>query len=213
MQIPRAHTLNPGDSFWLLFVGGPDQMPGQGPRGRKHSLKFKAGDDIRRALVAVDIISLRVKDFTARGDDDRSSLNGQFLLLVLEIDRLGRTELLTDLASPFGKKDTIRWVNGIFQRNGLGILHMDRFSLGKSRIIFTVNFGRTFLSTETAGNTLLRVHIAWVLHHLHFKVPLLPGDAFHLGEGQELNVEMPADLDQFGREDSHGTVIGGKGLV
>jgi hypothetical protein len=24
---------------------------------------------------------------------------------------------------------------------------------------------------------------------------------------------MPADLDQFGREDSHGTVIGGKGLV
>jgi hypothetical protein len=24
---------------------------------------------------------------------------------------------------------------------------------------------------------------------------------------------MPADLDQFGRKDSHGTVIGGKGLV
>ena len=24
---------------------------------------------------------------------------------------------------------------------------------------------------------------------------------------------MPADLDQFGRDDSHGTVVGGKGLV
>jgi len=24
---------------------------------------------------------------------------------------------------------------------------------------------------------------------------------------------MPADLDQFGRDNSHGTVIGGKGLV
>jgi hypothetical protein len=51
------------------------------------------------------------------------------------------------------------------------------------------------------------------LNHLHFKVPFFSGDAFHLGEGEELNVEMPADLDQFGREDSHGTVIGGEGLV
>jgi hypothetical protein len=51
------------------------------------------------------------------------------------------------------------------------------------------------------------------LNHLHFKVPLFPGDAFHLREGQELDVEMPADLDQFGRKDSHGAVIGGEGLV
>jgi hypothetical protein len=51
------------------------------------------------------------------------------------------------------------------------------------------------------------------LNHLHFKVPFLPRDAFHLGEGQKFNIEMPADLDQFGREDSHGAVIGGEGFV
>jgi hypothetical protein len=51
------------------------------------------------------------------------------------------------------------------------------------------------------------------LNYLDFKVALLPGDAFHLGQGEELNVEMPADLDQFRREDSHGAVIGGEGLV
>jgi hypothetical protein len=28
-----------------------------------------------------------------------------------------------------------------------------------------------------------------------------------------LNVNMPADLDQLGRDNSHGTVIGGEGLV
>ena len=104
-------------------------------------------------------------------------------------------------------------VNGILQRNGLGILHMDRFSLGKPCIIFIIDFGGAFLSTETAGNTFRRVHIAWRLNHFHFEIPLFPGNAFHLGEGQKLNVEMPADLDQFGREDSHGTVIGGEGLV
>src|SRR5208283_2572575 len=31
--------------------------------------------------------------------------------------------------------------------------------------------------------------------------------------GEDLYIWMPADLDQFGRENSHGTVIGGKGLV
>jgi hypothetical protein len=51
------------------------------------------------------------------------------------------------------------------------------------------------------------------LDQLYFEVPLFPGNAFYLGEGQKLNVEMPADLDQFGREDSHGTVVGGEGLV
>ena len=30
---------------------------------------------------------------------------------------------------------------------------------------------------------------------------------------QDLYVGMPADLDQFGREYSHGAVIGGKGLI
>ena len=90
---------------------------------------------------------------------------------------------------------------------------MNGFSLGKTRIVFIIHFGRAFLSTETAGNTLRRVHIAWGLNDFDFKIPLFPGDAFHLGEGQEFNVEMPADLDQFGREDSHGTVIGGEGLV
>ncbi len=31
--------------------------------------------------------------------------------------------------------------------------------------------------------------------------------------GQDLYIRMPADLDQFGRQNSHGAVIGGKGLV
>jgi hypothetical protein len=29
----------------------------------------------------------------------------------------------------------------------------------------------------------------------------------------ELNIDVPADLDQLGRDDSHGAIIGGEGLV
>ena len=90
---------------------------------------------------------------------------------------------------------------------------MDGLSLGQPGIIFTIDLGGAFLCTETAGNTFRRVHIAWILNHLHFEIPLFPGNAFHLGKGQKLDVEMPADLDQFGRDNSHGTVIGGEGLV
>ena len=36
---------------------------------------------------------------------------------------------------------------------------------------------------------------------------------FNLGIGEYLDVFLPADLDQFGRKDSHGAVIGGEGLV
>jgi hypothetical protein len=74
------------------------------------------------------------------------------------------------------------WVNGILQRNGLRIFHMDGFSLGETRIIFTIHFGRAFLSTETAGNTLRWVHIAWGLNDFDFKIPLFPGNAFHFRE-------------------------------
>ncbi len=45
------------------------------------------------------------------------------------------------------------------------------------------------------------------------KMARFTGDARDFGQGQELYVEMPADLDQFGGDYSHGTIVGGEGLV
>jgi hypothetical protein len=52
-----------------------------------------------------------------------------------------------------------------------------------------------------------------VVLHLDLKPPLLPLDICDLCKGQQLDVEMPADLDQFGGDNSHGAVIGREGLV
>ena len=38
-------------------------------------------------------------------------------------------------------------------------------------------------------------------------------DIFNVGTGMEFDIDMPADLDQFRGDNSHGTVIGGEGLV
>jgi hypothetical protein len=111
-------------------------------------------------------------------------LDGQFSFLILEIDSLCRTEFFTDLTSPFCKEDTMGWVNGILQRNSLGVLDMDGFSLGEARIIFAIDLGGAFLSTETTGNAFRQVHIARGLNHFNFKIPLFSGDAFHLRESQ-----------------------------
>jgi hypothetical protein len=40
-----------------------------------------------------------------------------------------------------------------------------------------------------------------------------PGEFVKITIGDKLYVQMPADLDQFGRDDSHGTVIGGKRFI
>ena len=47
----------------------------------------------------------------------------------------------------------------------------------------------------------------------YLKVPSFPFNMLNLGIRQHLYVGMPADLDQFGSENSHGAVIGGIGLV
>ena len=180
MDIPGSHTLNPGDSLGLLFIGRPDHMPTEGTRGGKHSLKFQAGNDIGRSLVAVNIIDLRIEDFTPGRNDDCTSLDGQFFFFILEIDGLGRAEFLTNFASSLGEKDTVGGINGILQRNRLRILHMDGLPLAETCVISIVNFGRTFLGAEPTGNTFLRVHIPWILDDFDFKISLLPSDVLHL---------------------------------
>jgi hypothetical protein len=52
-----------------------------------------------------------------------------------------------------------------------------------------------------------------MLEDIHGKITFLPGYSGNFGEREQLNIYVPADLDQFGRDNSHRTVIGRKGLV
>ena len=97
--------------------------------------------------------------------------------------------------------------------NGLGIFFKCRPTRGKSLVIFIgAGYGTYFLAFTTAG-TFVQIDIAGCLMNLCRKIARFPFkiDKFRIGE--QFNVEMPADLDQFGRDDSHGTVVGGKGLI
>ena len=47
----------------------------------------------------------------------------------------------------------------------------------------------------------------------YLKAPFLAFDAVNLRIGEQADVEMPADLDQLGRNDSHRAFVCGEGLV
>ncbi|MCX5892332.1 MAG: hypothetical protein NTW80_05045, partial [Deltaproteobacteria bacterium] len=47
----------------------------------------------------------------------------------------------------------------------------------------------------------------------HGEAAFLAGNLLHFAQGVQLDVDVPADLDQLGRNNSHGAIVGGKGLV
>jgi hypothetical protein len=67
--------------------------------------------------------------------------------------------------------------------------------------------------TSAASRALGGIDIAGFLFQGGREISRLAGNVFQFGEGEELDVGVPADLDQLGRDNSHGAVIGGKGLV
>jgi hypothetical protein len=72
---------------------------------------------------------------------------------------------------------------------------------------------RTSLDATAAPCAAVHVNASSALLDFYFKIPRGPFHRFQIRIGDEFNVQMPADLDQFGRDDSHGAVVGGEGLV
>jgi hypothetical protein len=72
---------------------------------------------------------------------------------------------------------------------------------------------RTVFNTAAAASTQIRVDTAGSFVNPDLKISRRTLDRFNVCVREYLDVEMPADLDQFGRDNSHSTVISGKCLV
>ena len=59
----------------------------------------------------------------------------------------------------------------------------------------------------------IHINVAGLFLNLNFQISLFTLNAFNGGTGMDLNIDMPADLDQFRRYNSHGTIIGWKCLI
>jgi hypothetical protein len=89
-------------------------------------------------------------------------------------------------------------VDRIFKGNCLGILNINRLAFGQPAVVRVGDFFGAFFRAQTTGDTLVRVYIAGVLDQLDLEIALCTADAFDFGKGEKFDVDMPADLDQFG---------------
>jgi hypothetical protein len=108
---------------------------------------------------------------------------------------------------------SLRLFDGIDIGNRLGIGNICGLPLGQAPLIFTGQFNRTNPRTFAATGALQRVDKSGVLLHAH---PIPTRFTFYLqylGIGQNFYVQMATKLHELGREDSHGAIVSGKGLI
>ena len=74
-------------------------------------------------------------------------------------------------------------------------------------------YAGTFFGAGTAGDTFFHVHVSRALRQIDFKIAFLTLNAFDLRKGQQFDIDVPADLDQFRRDNSHCAIVGREGLV
>jgi hypothetical protein len=72
---------------------------------------------------------------------------------------------------------------------------------------------RTILHACTASRAQIQLDRAGAFANLDLEVTRGSIDLFQIRVGDQLDVQMPADLDEDGGDDSHRAVIGGEGLV
>ena len=80
-------------------------------------------------------------------------------------------------------------------------------------IVWIRDFKRAVLYTGRTTGAFFLYNVSGLFIQGDLEVSCLPFYTVNFSIGQDLYVGMPADLDQFGREYSHRTVIGGIGLV
>jgi len=90
---------------------------------------------------------------------------------------------------------------------------MGRLSIYQPLIVFIGQQDRAHIGAITAGCAFRLVYIARCLVNSDLEISLFAFNPVDLCIGDEVDVEMPADLDQFRRDNSHGAVIGGECLV
>ena len=90
---------------------------------------------------------------------------------------------------------------------------MDGFILRYFLIKLIRVFDRAVFDTGRTTRAFTLVNIFRLFSQCDLEISCFPGDTINFRIGEDLDIRLPVDLDQFGVEYSHGAVIGGKGLV
>jgi len=196
----------------MLLVGGTQYLTFVRPGGAQKPFEVHAGHNVLHPAVAVFVAHLGIERLKAGRQNDGPYVDIDLLRLLLEIDGVVLADVFADAALLLFQVKTALIDIGD-KRDGLRKINMDGFVLRYLLIEFVRVMNRAVFSTGRAPRAPVLYDVPGVLDQRDPEVSRLAFDTVNFGMRQDLYVRMPADLDQFGREYSHGAVIGREGLV
>jgi hypothetical protein len=198
MDVPGADALKPCYFLWRLVIRRPLQVPLVWACSAQNPLELHARYHIGVFGVLVGEIAARIIGLESWSKDNGPHVQVELLFLLGKIDCACRTELLASPAFAFLEIDTVVPIDAILQRHGLRVLDVNGLARDQVLVVGIIHLFRAFLSTCPARNTLARVHKSGMLENAYGKIAGYAADGRDLRQGQDFDVEMPADLDQFG---------------
>ena len=138
------------------------------------------------------------------------------LMDLFPLGKINSTRLAGFLAGPtfpFFEIDTVLWINHILERDRLGILEISGLTFTQSLIELIVHLPWAFARTHTTGDALVHSYIAGTFSKGCPEMACFTFEGFNVCHGKQLNIGVPADLDQFGRKNSQGAIVGWESLI
>jgi hypothetical protein len=195
-SLPRADALYPGYPAGAYTVRRAPDLAFIGASGTQYPLKIKTSDHVRQSPVAILIGDPRIIRLETGGEDDCPDIDLNLFRRLGKIDGAVSTHPLASAAFLLLEvKATIIDVGD--ERDGLGVVDVDRPVL-RYLLVVDVRIGdRTILHARGTASALVLTDVARLFKQVDREVPRLTLDAEDLRIGENLDVFLPADLDQF----------------
>ncbi len=107
----------------------------------------------------------------------------------------------------------VELLDRIATRNGLGVKLESGFSGSEPLVKLAGDGYRANLGAFAACGAFSQIDISGALTNSYLEIAFFSRDTFQISIGDQIYVKMPADLDQLGRDNSHGAFIGRECLI
>ena len=168
-------------------------MPAVRTRCTQNPLEFLAGDDIGEFAIAQKFEMGGIIPLTAGGQNDRADGQRGFPFDLVVLDGLGHAHVFAETAADAGVG-----IDAEGQRNGLGIFDKSGPSVVEPLVVAVDGRDRTMPGALATSRTLDWIDVPRMVDQGNRKISRLPFDGFDFTVGDDIDVQMPADLDQFG---------------
>jgi hypothetical protein len=196
----------------MLVVRGPQDFAFVRPCGAQEALKVHAGEHVLHPPVAIFILHRGIKGLKAKSQNNGPYIYLYFLRSLIKVYGVILTNPFTDATFLLFKINTA-FIDIRDKGNGLSVIYMDRLIIRYFLVKLIRVLGRAVFYTGRTGRAFVLSNISGLLRQGDLKVSCCPFYFINFSIGEDLYIWMPADLDQFRRQNSHGTVIGGESLV